>query len=452
MLDDPKMKTDTDLSAQLLEIAARAGADAADVVIVTDRSVSIGVAEGALEEAESAEGREAGLRVLIGQRQACVSSSRLGSDALEAMAERAVAMAREAPDDPHCGLADPALLTAPPDGAALDMVDAEPAPDAAMLEDWALSAEAAALGVKGVGQVEQAHAQTTRVDITLAASNGFAGHYSRTTTGIGASAIAGEGLGRERDYKSEARLHRADLPSPAAIGQTAGERAVARLGPRKPPGGAVPVLFDERVASGLVSHVLVAVNGSSVARGSSWLRDAMDAQVLPAGLSITEDPLKVRGMNSRPFDAEGIAARPQPIVEDGRLVRWVLDSATARKLGLTTTGNARRGTTNPPSPGTSNIALTQGRESRADLIAAMGTGLLVTSLIGASINPTTGAYSRGASGFWVEGGEIAYPVNEITIAGMLPEMMLSLRPANDADLFRSISVPSCLVEGLTVGA
>jgi PmbA protein len=269
---------------------------------------------------------------------------------------------------------------------------------------------------------------------------------------MGVSCIAGEGLGRERDYAGEYRRHAAELPGADWVGKRAAHRAVARLSPRKPPSGTCPVLFDERVSSSLISHVLGAVSGSAVARGSSWLRDAMDTAVLPAEFDLVEDPLVVRGPASRPFDAEGIAARSRPIVEDGVLKRWVLDSATARKLDLTTTGNARRGTSNPPSPGVSNVRLGQGARSRDDLIRDMGTGLIVNSLIGSSVNPTTGAYSRGASGFWVENGKIAYPVNEITIAGSLPEFMRTIVAANDADPHRSVSAPSLLVEGLTIGA
>ena len=446
------MTTELDIAERLLAAAKRAGAEAADVLVIAGESISIGVADGALEEVESAETREAGLRVLIGQRQACVSSSDLAPEALVAMAERAVAIARETPEDPYCGLPEAEATGGHAAPETLDLTDAQPLLRPEALEEIARAAEAAALGVDGVTQVEQAYAAREASQVTLAATNGFSGGYRRTDTSIGVSAIAGSGLGRERDYAHETRCHRADLPTPDWIGQRAGRRAVERLDPKRPPGGAVPVLYHERVAASLISHILVAVNGASVSRGASWLMDAMETQVLPEGLDIVEDPLIPRGLSSRPFDGEGIAARRRPIVENGRLVRWVLDSATARKLGLSTTGNARRGLSSPPSPGSTNVRLTQGPRSRDDLIREMGTGLLVTSMIGASINPTTGDYSRGASGFWIEGGEIAYPVNEITIAGKLPEMVRTILPADDADPYRSQSVPSLLVEGLTVGA
>jgi PmbA protein len=446
------MTQDRDLAHALLDAARKAGAGAADALVVAATSLSVGVREGRLEEAERSEGRDLGLRVLIGQRQACVSASDTRPETIAEMAERAVAMAREAPEDPWCGLADPSELDAPPDAGGLDLEDPADPPTPAELEQAGLAAEAAAMAVPRVTQSEQAGASWGHSHITLAASNGFAGAYGRTSSGIFASAIAGEGLGRERDYSGESRTYWADLPAPGEIGAKAGRRAVERLSPRKPPSGRFPVLYDERVASSLISHVLVAINGSSIARGSSWLRSAMETSILPEGFDVTEDPLIRRGPASRPFDAEGIASRRKALVGDGVLRTWVLDLATARQLKLKTTGNARRGAGSPPSPGTTNIRVTQGQASRADLVRQMGTGLLVTSMIGSSINSTTGAYSRGASGFWVEGGEIAYPVNEVTVAGSLPEMIRSLIPANDADPHRSITVPSLLVEGLTVGA
>jgi len=443
---------DRELAEALLDAARKAGAEAADVLVVSATSVSVGVRGGALEEAERAEGRDLGLRVLMGRRQACVSASDARPETLAEMAARAVAMAREAPEDPHCGLADPAELTTPTDAAGLELDDPADPPSPAELEALALAAEAAALAVEGVTQSEQAGASWGRDRITLAATNGFAGSYARTRSSVFASAIAGAGLGRERDYAAESRTYRAELPDPAEIGAKAGRRAVERLAPRRPPAGQFPVLYDERVTGSLISHVLSAINGAAIARGASWLLEAMETRILPEGFDVTEDPLIPRGPSSRPFDAEGIAARQKALVEDGVLRSWVLDLATARKLGLKTTGNARRGTGGPPSPGTGNIRVTEEAASRDELIRQMGRGLFVTSMIGASVNPTTGAYSRGASGFWVEHGAIAHPVNEITIAGSLPEMVRSLIPANDADPHKTVSVPSLLVEGLTVGA
>lgn len=446
------MNGDAEIARDLIAAARAAGADQADALVIAGSSVHVGVACGALEEVERAEAHEAGLRVIVGRKQASVSSSDLAAGTLREMAKRAVAIARATPEDPWCGLADPDQTGGHTDCGTLELVDPEDPPDAPALEALARRAEDAALGIPAVSQVEQAHAGHDSSRITLAATNGFEGSYRRSTMSLGVSAIAGEGLGRERDYAGESRHHRSDLPGPEEIGARAGQWAAERLGPRKPPGGAVPVLYDERCARSLVGHVLAAVNGAAVARGATWMEAKMGERILPEGLDLVEDPLRVRGPASRPFDAEGIAGRSQPIVEDGRLVRWVLDCATARKLGLATTGNARRGLAGAPSPGTTNVVLTQGAETREDLIRAMGTGLIVTSMIGASINATTGAYSRGASGFWVEDGEIAYPVNEVTIAGSLPEMLQTIRPANDAGSHRAQIVPSLLVQGLTVGA
>lgn len=439
-----------DLAQALLDAARKAGADAADALVIEGTALSIDVREGRLEHAERAEGLDLGLRVLIGRRQACVSSSDSKPETLAMMAERAVAMAREAPEDPYAGLADPDQLSARRDGEGLELYDPAAEPEPAALEDDARRAEAAARAVPGITQIDQSGASYSRRTIHLAATNGFAGGYQRTTRNTSCVAITGEGTGMERDWSSESRIFQADLPRPEAIGTEAGQRAAARKGSRKPPSGAFPVLYDERVASSLIGHLTSAINGTAISRGASWLRDALGQPVLPPGFTLTEDPLRRRIAGTRPFDAEGLATAPRLWVEDGVLQGWVLDLATARKLGLASTANAARGPSAPPSPSLSNLALSQGTASRADLIAVMGTGLLVTSLIGSTINPTTGDYSRGASGFWIENGEIAYPVNECTIAGNLRDMLMRMTAANDARAHLSTQVPSLLVEGLTI--
>ncbi|MEL6800423.1 MAG: metallopeptidase TldD-related protein [Pseudomonadota bacterium] len=438
------------LAGAMLAAARSAGADAADAIVVDGTSVSISVLGGALESAERSEGIELGLRVLIGQRQALVSVSDTAPDAIETMAERSVAMAREAPEDPTIGLADPGDLVAAADIDGLELADPakEPAPD--RLQDLAVRAEAAALGVDGVSQVQSATAAYGRRRIFLAATNGLANGYGRTDSALSCVAITGSGTSMERDYAGEQRIFAADLPTPEEVGLLAGERTAERAGARKPPTGAYPVLYDERVAASLIGHLLQAANGAAIVRGASWLRDAMGDAVLPAALSVIEDPHRPRTTGSKPFDAEGLATRSRKIVEDGVLTGWTLDLATGRKLGLPSTANAARGASSTPSPSNHNIQLTQGDQDRAALIREMGTGLLVTSMIGSSINPNTGDYSRGASGFWVENGEITYPVNECTVAGHLREMLASIVPANDARPHLSRSVPSLLVEGLTI--
>ncbi|GGO59061.1 PmbA protein [Roseovarius pacificus] len=438
------------LTDSLLDAARKAGAGAADAIAIEGRSITIDMRGGTLEQAEREEGVDVGLRVMVGQRQACVSASDARPEVLTALAERAVAMAREAPEDPYIGLADPGQLARDWDLAALELADATPEPSAQELQDDARAAEAAALEVQGVSQVQSASAGYSWRAVHMAATNGFAGGYERTDRGISCVAIAGEGSGMERDHDGDSRIFQADLRTPDDIGRRAGERAVAALNPRRPRTGAYPVLFDERISSSLIGHLLAAGNGASIARGSSWLMGRLGEQVLPEGLSVIEDPHRARVMGSRPFDAEGLPTRRRAIVQDGVLTGWALDLANARKLGMEPTGNAKRGTSSPPSPGTWNIELTQGGQSRDELIADMGTGLLVTSMIGSTINPNTGDYSRGASGFWVENGQIVCPVNECTIAGNLPEMLRRMVPANDARPWLSRVVPSLLIEGLTI--
>jgi PmbA protein len=438
-----------DLSQALLDAARKAGAESADALAVSGTALSIEIRKGALEQAERSEGVEIGLRVLVGKRQACVSASDTSVATITALAERAVAMAREAPEDATAGLADPAQLAAGWDLAALELADPAAEPGAAVLESAARELEAAALDSAGITQVE-ASAGYSRRALHMAASNGFSGGYGRTSTSLSGVAFAGQGTEMQRDHAGEGRIYASDLPGAAEIGRLAAERTLARVGSVKPRTGTFPVVYDERVAASLVSHLLSAVNGNSIARGSSWARDLLGKQVLPAGLSLVEDPHRVRIGSSRPFDAEGLPTRRREIVADGVLTGWVLDLATGRKLGMASTGNASRGTSAPPSPSTTNIDLTQGVVGRDDLLKQMGTGLLVTSMIGSTINPTTGDYSRGASGFWVENGALAYPVHECTIAGNLRDMLLRIVPANDARAHLSTRVPSILIDGMTL--
>ncbi|WP_425098780.1 TldD/PmbA family protein [Tropicibacter sp. S64] len=439
-----------DLTASLLKAAKAAGADSADAIALTGTAVSIDVRAGTLEQAERAEGSDIGLRVFVGQRSAIVSASDTSERTIEAMATRAVAMAKEAPEDPYAGLADPAQLATQWDIAALELADDTPEPAPKTLEEDARRAEAAALSHDGITQVQSASASYSARSVWIAASNGFEGGYARTSRSTSCVAIAGTGLGMERDYDGDSRTFQADLRSPEDIGQSAAMRTLARLKPGKPKTGAYPVLFDERISASLIGHLMAAANGAAVARGASWLMKAMGEQVLPKGLSLIEDPHRPRASGSRPFDAEGLPTRKRAIVEDGILRSWTLDLANARKLGLSPTGNAARSAGSGPSPTAWNLALTQGDASREDLIAQMGTGLIVTSMIGSTINANTGDYSRGAAGLWVQNGEITGPVSGVTVAGNLREMLRTLIPANDARPYLSRVVPSLLVEGLTL--
>ena len=440
----------SDLTDALLAAARKAGADDADAMAVRAVSQDVQVRGAALEEATRSDAVEIGLRVLIGKRQACVSASDTRDQTIAEMADRAVAMARLAPEDPNIGLARPDQLATDTDASALELCDDSGEPDPETLKDDALRAEAAALEIEGIERVMSATAGFTRNDIHLAATNGFSGGYTRTGHGHSVVALTGTGTGMERDYFFDQRTHRADLMDPEEVGRIAARRTMERKGARKPKTGAYPVIYDERVASGLIGHLLQASNGQMIARGSSWLSDRLGETVLPEGIDLIETPRRPRVSSSKPFDAEGLPTADRAIVTNGVLQGWTLDLSTARKLGLDSTGNATRGTSSPPSPGTGGIWMTQGDVSRDELIAEMGTGLLITSLIGSSINATTGDYSRGASGFWVENGQIAWPINECTIAGNLRDMLKTIRPANDARSHLSRVVPSLLVEGLTV--
>ncbi len=439
----------SDLTEALLVEARKAGAQSADALAVNGYSQSIDIRRGALEQAERSEGVEVGLRVMLGGRQACVSASDISPATLARLAERAVAMAREAPEDPTVGLADPDQLARNGDLAGLDLCDISPDPQPHALEAAARQVEAAALALSGITQVEASAGWSLR-SVHLATSGGFSGGYARSSHSLSAVAFTGSGTNMERDWAGESRIHASDMPPASEIGSLAATRTLERAGSVKPPTGAYPVLFDERVASSLIGHLLSAINGASIARGASWALDLLGKQVLPPSMSLIEDPHRPRISGSRRFDGEGLPTARRMIVQDGVLTGWTLDLGTARKLGMRSTANASRGTSSPPSPSTSNVDLSPGSVSRADLLRDMGTGLLVTSMIGATINPTTGDYSRGAAGFWVENGELKYPVNECTIAGNLRDMLQRMTAANDAKPHLSTRVPSLLVEGLTL--
>lgn len=438
------------LSEKLLSAAKAAGADAADAILIAGDSISIEVLDGKLEHAERAEGVDVGLRVLIGQKQANIASSDIREETFKTMAERAVAMAKVAPDDPYCGLADPSQLSQGWDLEALDIADVTQSPEPAALQNMALEAEAAAKTVKGVSKVQASGSAWSGNDVWLAGTNGFSAGYRRTSWSTSCVAITGEGLGMERDYFGDGRTHFEDLMSPTQIGRIAGERTAERFGATRPPTGNYPILVDERVSSSMIGHLVSAINGSAIARGSSWLKDALGEQVLPAHMSLIENPHRPRTSGSRPFDAEGLPTRQRSIIENGVLTGWTLDLANARKLGMESTGNAARGASSPPSPTTGNLELTQGDKSVEELLKDMGTGLWITSFIGSTISPTTGDYSRGASGFWVENGEVTGPVNECTVAGNLRDMLKRIIPANDARAHLSRVIPSLMIEDMTI--
>jgi PmbA protein len=436
----------TDLAARLVEAARRAGADAADAVAVRSMSLAVELREGAVEEAERSESDDLGLRVLVGGRQALVSTNDAKGEAA-ALAERAVAMARAAPVDRYAGLADRAALAR--DVADLDLIDPE-LPATAQLEALARTAEEAALAVAGVTKSGGASASAGIGGMVLVTSHGFRGAYLASHHNLSMVAIAGAGTGMERDYDFSSALHAADLDAAAKVGRSAGERAVKRINPRKVATRQVPVVFDPRVAGSLVGHLASALNGTAIVRKTSFLMDRMGERLFRPGIRIIDDPLRRRGLRSRPFDGEGVAGGPLALIEDGVLRYWLLDSATGRELGLPTTGHAQRGVSSVPSPGSTNLHLEAGGKTPQALIADIADGFYVTDLIGMGANTVTGDYSRGAAGLWIENGALGFPVSEVTIAGHLRDMFANLEPADDLAFRYGTNAPTVRLEGLTV--
>jgi PmbA protein len=400
--------------------AIRAGADAADALAYDSQSLNVARRLDKPERLERSESRDLGLRVFIGKRQAVVSTSERTPAALSALVERAVAMARVVPEDPYCGIAEPGQLAR--GWADLDMADPIE-PSVEQLIAQASEAEAAAVAVKGVTNSEGAEAGWGRSEVALVASNGFAGFYARTSHSVSVSVLAGEGTSMERDYDFTSAVHAGDLRSPDEVGRAAGERAVRRLNPRKGITASLPVVFDPRVSSGFVSALAGAISGPSITRGTSFLRDKLGTDLFDASINIIDDPFVIRGVRSRPFDGEGVAPIRRAIIENGRLTTWLLDLRSARQLGLATTGHAARGTGGPPSPSPANLALMPGSRSPAELIGEIERGLYVTEMMGMGVNGVTGDYSRGAAGYWIENGELTYPVSEMTVAGNLKDWL-----------------------------
>lgn len=433
-----------DRVAALVEAAERAGADAADAVAVRGRSSSVSVRLGKVESTQSAESDDISLRVFVGQRVASVSAT-AASDAAT-LAERAVAMARVSPEDPFQGLADPSLLAK--SVRDLDLLDSTEV-SADRLKEDALAAEEAALAVKGVTNSSGSGASAGLGGLVLATSHGFLGQYVGSRFSRSASVVAGEGTAMERDYEFSSRIHFADLDSPEEIGRRAGERTVRRLNARKVKTGQVTVIFEPRVARGIAGHLAGAINGAAVARKTSFLRDMMGKPVASKAITVTDDPLRVRGPASRPFDGEGIEGEALEMVKDGVLQHWFLSTSAARELGLKTNGRGARSGTSV-SPTSTNTAIEPGDKTPEELIGAINSGFYVTEVFGQGVNMVTGEYSRGASGFWIENGEITYPVSEVTIASNLKDMFLAITPANDIDRNFGTAAPTLVIEGMTL--
>ena len=438
---------DLDFLSSLVKKAEKGGADAADAVLFESMSLEVSYRLGKREDLERSESKDLGLRIFKGQKQAIVSSTDLTASSLDELLKRGLSMAAAMPDDPYCGLADTDHLSKNhPD---LDLnEDHEPAPEA--LYDLAAKAEEAALAVDGVSNSENAGAGWNRNRIALVTSSGFTGTYATSSHSIFASVIAGEGTAMERDYDFSSARHTADLDAPEKIGAKAGEQAVKRLKPRKVESRQVPVLFDPRVSRSILGHFSSAIGGTSVARGTSFLKDSLDTAVFKPDIVIVDDPHRPRGLASKPFDGEGVTNRKWLLVNQGVLTTWVLDSASARQLELQTTGHASRGTSGPPSPNTTNLYMQPGDQSPEELIGGIDDGLYITELIGFGVNGVTGDYSRGGAGFWIKKGELAFPVSELTVAGNLKDMFLETTPANDLIFRYGSNAPTLRIDGLMV--
>lgn len=435
------------LLSDLIEAARKAGADAADAVAFNAASVSVAWRLGKLEKLERSESCDLGLRVFVGKRQATVSSTDFKPETLKEVVDRAVAMAKAAPEDPYCGLAEPGRIAVNP--PTLDICDSLE-PDTQALIDDAREAEDAARSVPGVTNSEGSETGWSRAEIAMAATNGFARTYATSSHSLAASVLAGEGLGMERDYDFTTAVYRSDLEEPAAIGRNAGERAVKRLNAAKIETQKVPVVYDPRVAGGIVRHAASGINGAAIARGTSFLKDSMGERIFPEGVAIVDDPHRGRGLCSKPFDGEGLPNARRVLFENGSLKTWILDLASAKQLGLQSTGHAARGTATPPSPAATNLYMEAGSQTPEELLGDIKSGFYVTELIGMGVNMVTGDYSRGATGFWIENGEITRPVSEMTIAGNLKNMFAALTPANDLAFRFGVDAPTIRIDGMTV--
>jgi PmbA protein len=435
------------ITSDVVEMALKAGATSADAMAISSRSQGVSLRHGVIEEFEQSESQDVGLRVFVGQSAALIGGSVLTADGLQRLVDRAVAMAKLAPPDPFAGIAAPEQLVG--DVQDLDLISKTEL-DMTELKALASRAEDAALAVKGVTRSNGASASSSRRFVAMAASNGFARAWERTSFGTSASVVSGEGTAMERDYDGHGATHFDDMDQPEKIGAAAGERAVARLNPRKIASQTCAVIYDRRVASSLFGHLLGGISGSAIARGTSFLKEDMGKSIFAPGVTLVEDPHRLRGPSSRPFDGEGLPTHKRNIIDAGVLTTWIMDLRASRQLGLAPTGHGSRGLTSPPSASPSNLHVEAGVRSPEDMMRDMGTGLLVTEFIGSTINMVTGDYSRGASGFWIENGEIAYPVSGITVAGNLRDMFAALEPASDLIFRGGMNVPSCFLGNMTI--
>lgn len=447
------MTSDNDtlnLLSDLVTKAKRMGADAVDGVAVDATSTGISWRDGKLEDVEGNEGSDIGLRVMIGKNQAMVSSSDRRPSALNDLVTRVMDMARAVPEDPYCGLADPDCLFKAP-LPELELYD-DSHVSADNLAEMASKMEDAMYSVEGVANSAGAGASSGSWSMAMVTSDDFSGQYKGSSFSASISAIAGAGAGMERDYDFTSARYFADLDDMMKVGTKAGNNAVKRLNPQRIESGEMPVVFDPRVANSLLGHFSGAINGTSITRGSSFLKDAMNTEVFSSDINIIDDPLIIRGLKSRPFDGEGVKTSRQSLIKNGALQQWLLNSATARQLGLATTGHASRGTSSPPGISTSNLYMAAGELSPDELMADIKDGIYITELIGMGVNGVTGDYSRGAAGFIIKNGKISSPVNEITIASNLKEMFKRMIAADDLVFKYGTNAPTLRIDGMMVAS
>jgi len=437
----------SDILSYLVESSLKNGASAVDVLLAEGADISVSVRLGKLESLERSETKDVGLRLFIGKQQAIVSSSAVDKDSLDMLVERAISMAKLSPPDPFCGIADPNEITK--EFRELNMFDSELKSPERLIE-CAKEAEESALSVDKVTNSEGASSAFAQYSKYIMASNGFYGHSKKSISNISVSAIAGTGTDMQTDYESFSCVYSADLPSPSIVGKSAGERAAKKLFPKKMQTKRIPVVFDKRISGELIGAFLSSISGSAIARGTSFLKDYLGKQAFGSSITITEDPFMNKGLRSRAFDDEGLLPSKKNLIENGVLTTWLLDLRSARQLSMKSTGNAKRSTSSIPSPGSFNVYMQKGSLSKEALLKDIKEGFYVTETMGMGINGITGDYSQAANGFWIENGEIAFPVNEMTIAGNLKDMFLSLIPADDLEYRYGIDTPTICIPQMTV--
>ena len=439
-----------EIAESTLDKVLKRGAEEADILIYQSKQASVDVRNSAMEMVQNSTEISLGLRVILDNRKAYISSSDFSPEIMDTTVHKVMDMVKVAPQDPNVGLAEKHQLESNIPNENLQQFDDTPFPIMHEMESFGLEMEKAALSVEGVSNVSSSSMQYGSTQSIIMATNGFVNETQVNYRGAGCSAIAGEGLGMQTDYYYQQRVFASDLETPGFIGNKAGERAAKKLNPIKPNTMECSIIFDQRIASSLISHLLSAINGQAIARGSSWLLEYLGKKVLPSGIDLIEEPHRLKSLASKYFDDEGIPTNRKRIVENGILKTWILDLTTARKLNLNTSGNASRGLTSGPSPSITNVSMTLGERSKEEMIKSIKKGILIDSLIGSTINQNTGDYSRGASGVLIENGELTKPVTEFTVAGNLKSMLASIIPANDPEEFKSLRIPTLLVENMTV--